>query len=53
MPATQVLGGLRDLADVKLAAVHGERSARLDIEVWFAIEPGTSAWLDHAEDGPV
>ena len=53
MPATQVLGVLRDPAEVKPAVAHGERDGRLDIEFWFAIEPGTSAWLDHGEDGPV
>jgi hypothetical protein len=52
MPATQVLGVLRDLDEVKPPVVHGERDAGLDIEFWFAIEPGASAWLDHAEDGP-
>lgn len=53
MLATQVLRVLRGLAEVKPAVVRGEREARLDIESWFAIEPGSSAWLDYAEDGPV
>jgi hypothetical protein len=52
MPATQVFGVLRDLAEVKPPVVHGERDAGLDIEFWSAIEPGASAWLDHAENGP-
>ena len=52
MPATQVLGVSPDLADVKLPIVHGERDAGVDIKLGFAIDPGASARLGHAEGGP-
>jgi hypothetical protein len=41
-----VLATLRGLAELDPPAVHRERDSGLDIEFWFAIEPGASAWLD-------
>jgi hypothetical protein len=50
MPKADVLYTLQALADLDPPVVHREHDARLDIEFWFAIEPGASAWLDGAPE---
>jgi hypothetical protein len=51
MAKADVLHALQALAELDPPAVHREHEARLDIEFWFAIEPGASAWLDGALEG--
>jgi hypothetical protein len=46
MPKADVLHTLKALATLDPPVVYREHDAGLDIEFWFAIEPGASAWLD-------
>lgn len=50
MPKADVLHTVQALAELDPPVVHREHDAGLEIEFWFAIEPGASAWLDGASE---
>ena len=50
MPKADVLHTVQAFAELDPPAVRRDHDSGVDIEFWFAIEPGASAWLDDAPE---